>query len=299
MKQQRGVAIFLAVLIMVSATALIATMGVQYIGWRQARAFSQSSLQARWIEQGVQQWSQTVLLMERGPNKSNYDSLKSLWAKPLEKTSIGTFLYNEKSTEEWLQATYVEGSIVDVNRFLNWRDTLSMDTRGVHTWNYAYKLAFEKSMEQMNFAPSRIADIMTFWKSLFAEGRTIQFNCAALQAYVTDKEWQRLQEVARCSPWDWNLWPLNINTADLVVLKSVLPSEIAQTIVTERQTKPYESPQDAVARIANLGKYWNETLTVQSNYFEVSTKVTVDGISTESMIHYKVLPQRKVLFVVF
>ena len=59
------------------------------------------------------------------------------------------------------------------------------------------------------------------------------------------------------------------------------------------------APQDAVARVANLGKYWNETLTVQSNYFEVSTKVTVDGISTEAMIHYKVLPQRKVLFVVF
>ncbi len=263
--------------------ALIVVLGLVAIiaGWAAAAAYEDmlSLRRAEHAQQAMQAEMAcisalrlAVLMLQEDAKNSQRDDLEEAWATPTPPLPLNDGL--------------VMGEIVDGNRFLNFNDLV--DDQGIED-RYAYA-AFERLFLSLDIDPSILSDLVDWMDSdsVARQGgtETISTNAdhAIKNAHLdrwdelrmipgfTDPVLRTLAPYATVTPKPaGERTPVNINTADRLVLRALLPSMSDADADSVLASRPYDE------RGALQGMAWSTDigfaqLTTNSDRFFVRTQ---------------------------
>ncbi len=286
-RDQRGVAIITALVVVAAAT--IAVSGMM---WRQSIAVrkveNQASLgEARWLARSAIEWARLVLLQDA--RTSAVDHLGEIWAVPLAETRVTDDLAASQPdfalpagttappfAED--DAAWVSGRISDAQARLNLRGLAVGDQ--VDAQRFA---ALERLLEVLDLKKELAKTIAA---RLAVDPRIPTFDDLARGMVADDamdpSTADRLRPFVVLLPAST---PVNLNTAPAEVLAAVfenLPLDAARALVRSREQAWFNQVGDASARLPGAGGEGAPTLaSVSTNWFEVAGRVRVGRADLE------------------
>jgi general secretion pathway protein K len=302
-KAQRGAALLVAMVVLTLVSTLAAGMV-----WQQARAIEVESAertraQAAWILTGALDLGRVLLRVDA--RKPGVDDLTEVWATQLEEASLSSLLAQDRNNNvEGAPEAFLRGRIRDVQERYNLRNLVDPATNKIVDAELA---ALMRLCETAAVSPETAQTLATGLRAALlaekpADGKA---NAAAvlLPQTVDQLAWLGLDAdtVRRLRPYVDILpepTPLNVNTASAEVIAGVvagLDLGSAKRIVNRR---PFKALQDLRSDIQGEGALDAKRLSVNSNYFEISGRLRMEGRVLEERMLVKranrqVLPQAR------
>ncbi len=281
-KAQQGAALLVAMVVL----TLVGTLAAGMI-WQQARAIEVESAertraQAAWILTGALDLGRVLLRVDA--RKPGVDDLTEVWATQLEEASVSSLLAQDRNNNvEGAPEAFLRGRIRDAQDRYNLRNLVDPATNKVVEAELA---ALMRLCETATVAPETARTVASGLQvALQAEKPGDgEANAAAvlLPQTVDQLVWLGLDAdtVRRLQPYVILLpepTPLNVNTASAEVIAGVvagLDPGSAKRIVNRR---PFKALQDLRSDIQGEGALDAKRLSVNSNYFEISGRLRMEG----------------------
>jgi general secretion pathway protein K len=279
---QRGAALLVAMLVLTLVSTLAAGMV-----WQQARAIEVESAertraQAAWILTGALDLGRVLLRVDA--RKPGVDDLTEVWATQLEEASLSSLLAQDRNNNvEGAPEAFLRGRIRDAQDRYNLRNLVDAATGKIVEAELA---ALTRLCETAAVAPETAQTLASGLQAALqaekpGEGEA-QTDAVLLPQTVDQLVWFGLdaQTVQRLQPYVGLLpepTPLNVNTASAEVIAAViagLDSGSAQRIVNRR---PFKTLQDMRSDVPGDAALDAKRLSVNSNYFEISGRLRMDG----------------------
>ncbi len=294
MRRQAGVAAITAILIVAVAASAAMMMLAQQSAMLDQSMLVATRAQADLYAQAGLDWARGVLTEDAKGGAT--DTLQEPWAQPMVGLPV--------------ERAIVSGDIADeqgkfnINNLLD--GTLHSD-RDIR--------AFARLLASAGLAPD-LADAVVDWIDPDADlsgsaGAEDSYYLALPRPYrAANVPMTQVEEiyrvrgfdaatVAKLKPYVSALparTPLNVNTADEVVLGAVLdvPREKAAQLLADRVKKPFASVQDFASRASNLGipSVPQQDLAVGSSFFSVRVRVAQDDVqlALEALVRRQAAP---------
>jgi len=281
-KAQSGAALLVAMVVL----TLVGTLAAGMI-WQQARAIEVESAertraQAAWILTGALDLGRVLLRVDA--RKPGVDDLTEVWATQLEEASLSSLLAQDRNNNvEGAPEAFLRGRIRDAQDRYNLRNLVDPATNKIVEAELATLM---RLCETATVAPETAQTVASGLQAALqaekpGEGEA---NVAAvlLPQTVDQLVWLGLDAdtVRRLQPYVILLpepTPLNVNTASAEVISGVvagLDPGSAKRIVNRR---PFKALQDLRSDIQGEGALDAKRLSVNSNYFEISGRLRMDG----------------------
>lgn len=281
-KAQSGAALLVAMVVL----TLVGTLAAGMI-WQQARAIEVESAertraQAAWILTGALDLGRVLLRVDA--RKHGVDDLTEVWATQLEEASLSSLLAQDRNNNvEGAPEAFLRGGIRDAQDRYNLRNLVDPATNKIVEAELATLM---RLCETATVAPETAQTVASGLQAALqaekpGEGEA---NVAAvlLPQTVDQLVWLGLDAdtVRRLQPYVILLpepTPLNVNTASAEVIAGVvagLDPGSAKRIVNRR---PFKALQDLRSDIQGEGALDAKRLSVNSNYFEISGRLRMDG----------------------
>lgn len=302
-KAERGAALLVAMVVL----TLVGTLAAGMV-WQQARAIEVESAertraQAAWILTGALNLGRVLLRVDA--RRPGVDDLTEVWATQLEEASLSSLLAQDRNNNvEGAPEAFLRGRIRDVQERYNLRNLVDPATNKVVEAELAVLM---RLCETAAAAPETAQALATGLQAALqaekpGEGE-VDAAAALLPQSVDQLVWLGLDAdtVKRLSPYVEILpepTPLNVNTASAEVIAGVvagLDLGSAKRIVNRR---PFKALQDLRGDIQGEGALDPKRLSVNSNYFEISGRLRMEGRVLEERMLVKranrqVLPQAR------
>jgi general secretion pathway protein K len=281
-KPQTGAALLLAMVVL----TLVGTLAAGMI-WLQARAIEVESAeraraQAAWILTGALDLGRVLLRVDA--RKPGVDDLTEVWATQLEEASLSSLLAQDRNNNvEGAPEAFLRGRIRDAQDRYNLRNLVDPATNKIVEAELA---ALVRLCETAAVAPETAQTLATGLRvALLAEkpgDGEANADTVLLPQTVDQLVWFGLdaQTVKRLQPYVILLpepTPVNVNTASDEVIAGVvagLDLGSAKRIVNRR---PFKALQDLRSDIQGEGALDAKRLSVNSNYFEISGRLRMEG----------------------
>jgi len=279
---QRGAALLVAMVVLTLVSTLAAGMV-----WQQARAIEVESAertraQAAWILTGALDLGRVLLRVDA--RKPGVDDLTEVWATQLEEASLSSLLAQDRNNNvEGAPEAFLRGRIRDAQDRYNLRNLVDAATGKIVEAELA---ALTRLCETAAVAPETAQTLASGLQAALqaekpGEGEA-QTDAVLLPQTVDQLVWFGLdaQTVQRLQPYVGLLpepTPLNVNTASAEVIAAVvagLDSGSAQRIVNRR---PFKTLQDMRSDVPGDAALDAKRLSVNSNFFEISGRLRMDG----------------------
>lgn len=282
---QRGVALLLAMVVLV----LVATATAGMV-WQQTRAVNieaaeRARSQAAWILNGALDWARLILREDQRSGQQNnkpHDHLGEPWAQPLAEARLSAFLAADKDNNvDSGPDAFISGSIEDAQSRLNLRGVLDDAGQPVPR-----QVAALERLVVLAGAPTDTAkrlvqallDAHTGATGANPDGAPLR------PARLTDLAWSGLDEATlqRLAPYLDLLptaTPVNINTASREVIAAVFDGMDlggAERLVQARARKPFERLEDVYALLAQGAPPEPGRVSVNSSYFHVAGRLRLE-----------------------
>jgi len=282
LRQQRGVAVIIALLLTTLAITIVASLFWQQQVQVRSIENQRLQLQIKWILRGALDWAS--LILREDSKHSNVDSLDEPWATPLAETRLDQYVEEGNQVED-ISDTTLSGSISDAQARYN-LNNLSVNGNV----NAGEVATFGRILELLKMDP-RLAqatadEISSYQKSMQNkeggdDNRTGPLlmkiaqveDLMAIQGF-TPEMIEELKNYVIILPI---VTAVNINTASAEVLSArvdnlSLPD--ATALVESRNTAYFRDLGDFKNRLhRNSLALMNNRLSVSSNYFLVNGKV--------------------------
>ena len=294
---QSGAALLLAML----TVALVATLASAAL-WQQWRAAEveaaeRQRIQASWLLVGAFDFARLILREDARNNRNANanDNLGEQWSVPMEETRLSSFLAADKNNNaDELIPAFLSGQIFDMHSRLNFNNLIEKPSPGAQAKLSAADVAmFERLFELLDLPPEELKAaanelLRTTERSLndpkpsptsLVPQRYAQLGwlglspntLKALQPHVTVLPERSL---------------LNLNTASAEALSASIQGlslADARQVVAGRDTRPFATLQDAIARIPGATDDTINTRShdVLSRYFEAHARLRLDDTVIE------------------
>ena len=283
-RTQRGAALLVAMVVLTLVSTLAAGMVWQQARATEVEAAERTRAQAGWILTGAVDLGR-VLLRQDG-RTPGVDDKTELWAKAeLKSASLSSLLAQDRNNNvEGAPEAYLSGSIRDAQERYNLRNLVDPATNKVVEAELAALLRLcETAAVAPETCQTLAAGLQAAWQAERpGEGEP---DAAAVVAPRTLEQlvWLGLDAdtVKRLRPYVELLpepTPLNINTASAEVLAGVIAGlDLASAKRIEGRRPRYRTLQDAQGDIQGEGALDPKRLSVNSNHFEISGQLRMDG----------------------
>ena len=259
-RRQRGLALLMAMLIVVIATTLAVSILHEEKFTIRKTAHIQLNDRAALYALGLEDWARIYLKEDR--QESEVDSLDEYWATgipglPIEGGYLAGYLEDEQAR---FNLNTLVASEVAVNRFRRLCDNLEVDCSfipALQDWidadfDIRYPDGMEENYEGYRVANREMADISELM----------------LVHNVTPEIFEKLQPYITALP---GATTLNVNTMSEVIYQSLGPDLDVTEFVKEREDEAYESIEEFVARLQVPVE--TEGLSVDTRYFRAHGQV--------------------------
>jgi general secretion pathway protein K len=279
---QKGAALLVAMVVLTLVSTLAAGMV-----WQQARAIEVESAertraQAAWILTGALDLGRVLLRIDA--RKPGVDDLNEVWATELEEASLSSLLAQDRNNNvEGAPEAFLRGRIRDAQDRYNLRNLVDPAT---HKIVEAELAALTRLCETAAVAPETAQTLASGLQAALqaekpGEGEA-NAGAVLLPQTVDQLVWLGLDAdtVRRLQPYVGLLsepTPLNVNTASAEVIAGVIAGldlGSAKRIVNRR---PFKALQDLRSDIPGEGALDAKRLSVNSNHFEISGRLRMDG----------------------
>jgi general secretion pathway protein K len=279
---QKGAALLVAMVVLTLVSTLAAGMV-----WQQARAIEVESAertraQAAWILTGALDLGRVLLRIDA--RKPGVDDLNEVWATELEEASLSSLLAQDRNNNvEGAPEAFLRGRIRDAQDRYNLRNLVDPAT---HKIVEAELAALTRLCETAAVAPETAQTLASGLQAALQAEKPGEGEANAgailLPQTVDQLVWFGLDAdtVRRLQPYVGLLsepTPLNVNTASAEVIAGVIAGldlGSAKRIVNRR---PFKALQDLRSDIPGEGALDAKRLSVNSNYFEISGRLRMDG----------------------
>jgi general secretion pathway protein K len=267
-QQAAGSALLAALL----TVALVAALASQTF-WQEWRSIEletadRSRLQVAWLLVGTHDWAR-ARLRDDAQRSAAADHAGEAWAQPVAQMPLAAFLGGSGlSNERSFQGLLVSQQLSDAQGKMNVLNLLEGPSISA-----PWLQAFDKLFEVLKLPPEQLVTLagnLRQTSAVLLPQQPAQLvwlglapsTVAALQAHVT---------------WLPSRTPVNLNSASVEVLQSLLPSfkrADAERVVAQRQTKPLQSVSDAgINDLQSEGQY-----SVSSRFFELHTEISLGPV---------------------
>lgn len=286
-RRQAGAALLMA-MVCVSLVATLAA-GAFWLQWRavEIEQTERARVQAAWLLTGMLDFARHVL-REDGRTSPNQDHLGEPWAIPLEEARLSAFLAagsRESVDTDTALAAFASGRIEDAQSRLNVYNLIQNNKVSAEDLARLERLFLALQLPA-TLAQSLAGKLET---AVLANASPSSAPAAAMPLPHVLDDLGRFGLDARTRrtlrPHLGVLMhrrtPINLNTASAQVLHAHLATltlSDAQNLVSARDRNPFRSSADA-ERILNLPSgQLSEGTSVSSSFFEVQTRVRLDGL---------------------
>ena len=287
MKQQRGAALLVAMLIV----TLVATFSAAAL-WQQWRAVEvesaeRSRMQAGWVLTGALDWAR--LIIREDSRAGGADHLAEPWAVPLLEARLSTFLAADRNadTSSVPDDVFLSGTISDQQGLLNLANLVesgSPSRTGTRSFLRLFGLLglppsqVETLAENLRFASDISTDNQSASQAPLAPQRPEQLvwlgvpesTVTALLPYVTMLPGRT---------------PINLNTAPAEVIYAAIDGLTlaeAQELVARRAQAPFRTLQEATQVMPQHTAAMSEgTAGVNTRFFQVRGRLRMDRLVVE------------------
>jgi len=276
---QRGIAVVTALLVVALVVSLIAGMFVRQSTIVRSLENARLRAQTRWTAEstveGVRVWLQLAA------RNSEVDHLGQPWARPLSQASLdGLLVSTGREADEDLRQLSMRGDIEDAQARFNLTNLLNQEALG-----QPYQLdadgiaAYRKLLSSLSMSPNLAALTAAYLLRAKSSGRALSITLVddllVIPGYTPDMV-QRLSRYLVILP---NRSPVNINTADAMVLAAVVPALTegqARQLVSARNQAYIQNAGDLENRMRAIAPGITSTtgrIDVKSGYFIVRCQV--------------------------
>jgi general secretion pathway protein K len=279
---QNGVALITALLVVALATIITVAMTTrQQLDIRRTANLINSE-QAYMYARGAESWVKRILLRDAKSNET--DSFNDIWAIPIPPLPIS--------------GGVVLGQIEDLQSRFNLNNLIKEGQPSTQDI-----ILFQRLLTLLELPPT-LAQIAVDWIDNDMESLP---DGAEDNAYLTKTPAYRTANTLFTSPTEMRLLagidndsyqkllpyistlptytPININTAPLPILMTLVQEfteSDAQTLIDDREKKPFQSIQDFLIHDALAGlEIKANNLSVSSNYFLLTAQVQIDKVQTQ------------------
>lgn len=267
--QQVAGSALLAALLTVALVAALASQAF-WQEWRsiELETAERSRLQVAWLFVGTHNWAR-ARLRDDSQRSAAADHAGEAWAQPVEQMPLAAFLGgSELSNERSFEASLVSQQLSDAQGKLNVLNLLEGQALSAQ-----WLQAFDKLFEVLKLPPEQLVTLA---------GNLRQASVVLLPQQPTQLVWLGLAPSTVAALQSHVTWlpsrtPVNLNSASVEVLQSLLPSfkrADAERVVALRQSKPLQSVSDAgISDLQSEGQY-----SVSSRFFELHTVISLGPV---------------------
>ena len=282
---QRGAAILLAMLIMVTVASLATVAIVQHWRSQEAITLANNQMQQQWLTRATLGWAHMILRQDKIDNKA--DTLKELWAMPLPMMSVASFF--NQDTDIPFDAS-ISGRIEDLTAKWNWTNLVLVqgDIQGQTRILSPIQVNVAKRIAAKVGIPlTRFQTILDNYAQKNNTRITVLNPLACLQhAGFTLSEIQQLWPLVTCLPSETSI---NINTASQDLLTVLTTDAKAKQLIELRDQDPFLTMNnffsDNPSLISTFPTFsYNRGLTgydTRSLYFAIHITTTYAGVKQE------------------
>jgi general secretion pathway protein K len=308
--QQAVGSALLAALLTVALVAVLASQAF-WQTWRSVELESadRGRLQAAWLLGGTHDWAR-ARLRDDAQRSTAADHAGEAWAQPVARMPLATFLAGSAVETE---GAWVSQQLSDAQGKMNVLNLLADQTLSA-----SWLQAFDKLFEVLKLPPEQLVTLSTNLLQASARrqsgsgtgtgtGATALAGSALLPQQATQLVWLGLAPATLAAlqahvTWLPSRTPVNLNSASVEVLQSLLPSfkrADAERIVALRQSKPLQTVSDAgISDLQGEGQY-----SVSSRFFELHTEISLgtvrvaenallqrDGVAVQTLWRRRAVP---------
>lgn len=278
-KQQRGAALLMALIIVTLIVTLAGAMVWQQ--WRavQVEAAERARTQSAWILTGALDWAR--LILREDVKTGGADHLGEPWAVPLAEARLSTFLAADKDNTDDAPDAFLSGVITDEQARYNLNNLV--DQGKIVPDELA---ALERLCQVVGVATDIATRIAEGVRDATAPPGTpgASANAALLPHDVSQLAWfgVNAEALRRLEPYV-TLLPVrtlvNANTAPREVLVAAIKGldlASAERLVQVRQRSHFKSAADVLAQLPGLAAGANPTVGAVSQFFEVRGRLRLN-----------------------
>ena len=287
----------LAALLTVALVAILASQAY-WQEWRsiELETADRSRLQGAWLLIGTHDWARSRL-RDDAQRSPAVDHASEAWAQPVVSMPLAVFLVGSTAAKERssaaadrdsepdsnaLAASFVSQQLSDAQGKMNVLNLLEGQALSAQ-----WLQAFDKLFEVLKLPPEQLATLSRNLRQASARpqagaGSTALAGSVLLPHQSTQLVWlglapatlAALQAHVTLLP---SRTPVNLNSASVEVLQSLLPSfkrADAERVVALRQSKPLQAVSDAgISDLQSEGQY-----SVSSRFFELHTEISLGSV---------------------
>ena len=273
-----------ALLAALMTVALVAVLASQAF-WQEWRSIEletadRSRLQAAWLLSGTHDWAR-ARLRDDAQRSAAVDHASDAWAQPVVRMPLANFLGGSVAAKEG-DASFVSQQISDAQGKMNVLNMLEGDA-----FSAQWLQAFDKLFEVLKLPPEQLVTLSSNLRQASARSQAGAGSAALAGAVLLPQQstqlvWlglapatlAALQAHVTLLP---SRTPVNLNSASVEVLQSLLPSfkrADAERVVALRQSKPLQAVSDAgISDLQSEGQY-----SVTSRFFELHTEISLGPV---------------------
>ena len=293
---QSGIALITAVLVVaLAAIAAAAMLSAANLAIHRTQNLQESEI-AWWYASGVESWARSIL--ERDTEQNSYDSLRDIWAVPMDMLPIdegslrGRIVdlqgrYNLNNLAATNPAQYKEQLQIFVRLYTLATETDEYQARAVAA---AIRDYVDRDSEPTGTDGAEDSDYLGLTPPRRVPNRLMDSVSELLAVRgVTPKVYQRLLPHI-CALPESNT-KINVNTATPMLMAALTdkPGTELQQFIEERAQKPAERIDDAFTKrqVFGPGAVSQERLSVSSDYFELQLETFVGSrrLALYSFLH--------------
>jgi general secretion pathway protein K len=295
LKQQRGVAIVMALLLASLAITLVSSLFWQQNVQVRSIENQRYQLQKQWVMRGAIDWARLILREDAKLNRADY--LGEPWSMPLADTRLDQYVDKSKGSEEPTNAT-LSGYIIDAQSRFNLTNLAQSGTIDQPTVAGFETLLTSQGLDSgLAMATAKMVASTTARPPELNQDGTIKTPAvpAKLLALTqvddllaisgfTPEAIEKLKDLVVFLPV---ATPININTASAIVISARIPGismADAQQLVTARNQAYFRNLIDFRARWTNgnVQAPGSKIVNTQSNYFIVHGHVQLGRSSLDA-----------------
>ncbi|HEY0488639.1 MAG TPA: type II secretion system minor pseudopilin GspK [Telluria sp.] len=304
LNKQRGVAVITALLLCTLAVSIVASLFWQQQVQVRSMENQRLHLQTKWILRGALDWARLVL--QTSGQQSGVTTLNDVWNTPLAETRLDQYIERERVEGEVFDAT-LSGRVIDASSRYNLRHLSTGPQR-----NPNHELIYANLLRNLQFDPAlarKTADYIRSTETLpAAAGQTAApvkslpvglkrvEDLLAIPGY-TPEIVARLREFVIVLPYmtsgGQDKHGLNVNTAPAEVLGAVIRDfslSEAQALVARRKQASFRDIEGFKLHLNNKVPIDEASLTVNSNFFLVQSRIRLDRANLDSEALVERLP---------
>ena len=279
---QAGGSALLAALLTVALVAAFASQAF-WQEWRsiETETAERGRLEAGWLLDGTHDWARARLRGD-GQRSSAVDHAGESWAQPVVNMPLGLFLAGAGVAEEGgtnvPAAPFVSQQLSDAQGKMNVLNLLEGQALSP-----LWLQAFDKLFEVLKLPPEQLVALSNNLRQAGAARSTVSAGSVLLPQQMAQLVWLGL-EPATLEALRYHVTllpsrtPVNLNSASVEVLQSLLPSFQridAERVVALRLTKPFQSVADAgISDLQSDGQY-----SIGSRFFELHTEIGLGPVN--------------------